>query len=337
MTLKALRVAVGVLQDAFGRVFLCRRPPGGHLAGLWEFPGGKLEPGETLEAGLARELSEELGIRVFASEPLIRLPYHYPDRSVVLEVHRILDYEGTPHGREGQPCGWHRIEDLVLDELPPADAPILAAIQLPPTYVITGEDPGQPEAFLARLDATLARGTRLVQLRAHGLDDPAYQTLASAALTCCRRYGARLLLNRDREAVRTVGADGQHLTHRRLWTLSERPLPRTLWVGASCHNAADLEKARSLGLDYALLSPVLPTASHPEASPLGWDDFARLVATAGLPVYALGGMTPEDIDIARHHGGQGIATLRAGWSNTPLTPTNLPALPEGAEERGDNY
>ncbi|MEI6412964.1 MAG: Nudix family hydrolase [Pseudomonadota bacterium] len=306
-------VAVGVLQDAAGRVFLCRRPPGGHLAGLWEFPGGKLEPGESLETGLAREMDEELGIQVRVSEPLIRLPYHYPDRTVVLEVYRILDYQGIPHGREGQPCGWYRIEDLALDDLPSADAPILAALQLPATYLITGEDPEKPPEFLARLEAALSQGARLVQLRAHALDDSRYRTLAAEALVRCRRQGARLLLNRDTETVRAVGADGQHLSSHRLWTLSGRPVPRTLWAGASCHNAADLARAGSMGLDYALLSPVLPTASHPEVSPLGWEGFARLVATAGLPVYALGGMKPGDGKIARRHGGQGIATLSTGW------------------------
>jgi 8-oxo-dGTP diphosphatase len=93
--------------------------------------------------------------------------------------------------------------------------------------------------------------------------------------------------------------------------LGERPLPRDAWVGASCHDAGELERAAELGVDFATLSPVCATASHPDSAPLGWQRFAQLVAAARLPVYALGGVGPGDLERARASGAQGVAGIRA--------------------------
>ncbi|HSO78893.1 MAG TPA: NUDIX domain-containing protein, partial [Chromatiaceae bacterium] len=101
-----IHVVAGAIQDCQGRVLVARRPLGAHQGGLWEFPGGKLEPGELPLQGLARELEEEVGIRVQATRPLIRLPHDYGDRRLVLEVHRVTAYAGEPIGREGQPLSW---------------------------------------------------------------------------------------------------------------------------------------------------------------------------------------------------------------------------------------
>ena len=184
---------------------------------------------------------------------------------------------------------------------------------LPAVYLITGVTPGDDEAWLRTLEGALGAGARLVQMRRHDLDDDGYAALAARALALCRQAGALLLLNRDPELARRLGADGVHLTAARLAACRERPLPPPFLVAASCHDTEDLRRAAAVEADFAVLSPVLPTASHPGASTLGWERFAALAAAALLPVYALGGVGPDDLDTARRHGGHGIAGISAFW------------------------
>ncbi|WP_120799737.1 Nudix family hydrolase [Thiocapsa rosea] len=304
---------VGAISDPAGRVLVTKRPDHVHQGGLWEFPGGKLEPGESPEQGLARELAEELGIEVSDSRPLIRIRHHYGDRHVLLDVRCVRSYTGIPAGLEGQPLAWQRPETMDPACFPAADRPIIAALRLPGRMLITGPDPLRPEVFLARLARAVAGGIRLVQLRAHELDHADYRNLARDAFRLCEQSGARLLLNRDPGETLGIPRHGLHLRSQTLAGLSGRPgLPDDL-VGASCHDAEDLLRAARIGLDYALLSPVQPTASHPEAVPLGWRRFAELADAATLPVYALGGLTGADLDLAREHGAQGVAAIRGFW------------------------
>ncbi len=309
-----IHVAVGAISDSRGWILLTRRPDHVHQGGLWEFPGGKLEPGETVAQGLERELREELGIRLRGSIPLIRVHHHYGDRQVLLDVHRVTGFTGEPHGREGQPLRWVHPEAMEADRFPAADRPIITALRLPDRMLITGPDPTRVNEFLDRLARSLASGVRLVQLRAPGLDAEAYRVLAAAAAELCRRRGAWMLVNPPLGAMEPPEGVGLHLSSRRLLAARERPLGATGLVGASCHNAVELERAQSLSLDYALLSPVLPTTSHPHAAPLGWKKFTELVERAALPVYALGGMTQHHVAVARQYGGQGIATIGGLWS-----------------------
>jgi 8-oxo-dGTP diphosphatase len=197
---------------------------------------------------------------------------------------------------------------------PAADRPIITALRLSDRMLITGPDPTRVNEFLERLAWALAAGVCLVQLRAPGLDAEAYRALAAAAAELCRRHGARMLVNPPVDTLEPPEGMGLHLSSRRLLAARERPPGGASLVGASCHNAEELGRAQSLGLDYALLSSVLPTASHPHAAPLGWEKFAELVDRAALPVYALGGMTPRHIATARQCGGQGIAAIGGLWS-----------------------
>ncbi len=309
---RRIQVAAGALVDGEGRILVARRPDGVHQGGLWEFPGGKLEPEETAHSALVRELHEELGVRVRDARPLIRVHHDYGDRHVLLDVFLVPGYEGIPQGREGQPLRWLAPEAMDPAEFPAADRPIITALRLPDRYLITGPEPRDESAFLRRLDASLRAGARLVQLRAHDLDDAAYGRLAGLALPICRTAGARLLLNRAPERVRALVADGLHLRAERLRRLTARPDVPGL-VGASCHNAEELGLAARLGLDYALVGPVLKTATHPDAKPLGWDAFARLADMAELPVYALGGLSPDHLSLSFDHGAQGIAAIRGFW------------------------
>jgi 8-oxo-dGTP diphosphatase len=123
-----LHVAVAVLRDPQGRVLLTRRHPERHQGGLWEFPGGKVEAGETLAMALARELREELGVVLSAHQPLLEVRHDYGDRRVLLDVHEVLEFTGEPRACEGQPMRWVCPEDLTAYEFPKANAAIVQAV-----------------------------------------------------------------------------------------------------------------------------------------------------------------------------------------------------------------
>jgi 8-oxo-dGTP diphosphatase len=310
-----LHVAVAAISDSQRRVLISLRPDHVHQGGLWEFPGGKLEPGETVERALARELYEELGVTVESAHPLIRIPFTYPDRQVLLDVWQIEAFSGEIHGREGQVVEWVAIDELGRRAFPPANRPIIQALQLPSEYLIT-PDPGsfQINEFLLQLQGCLARGIGMVQLRAPSLGVQEYAEVASRVLPLCRANGALLLLNSEPELVEKLGADGIHLTSRRLQAFQARPLPGHFKVLASCHNPEQLGQAVTLGADAVVLSPVRATASHPDTVPIGWENFSAWVDGCSVPVYALGGMRSADLSQARRCGGQGISAIRALWN-----------------------
>lgn len=306
-------VAAAVLTDPTGRVLLACRPPHAAWAGHWEFPGGKFEPGEDGRACLARELHEELGIDVETVFPWITVVYAYPERTVRLHFFRVTRWRGEPHGREGHVLSWQRPEAVRVAPLLPANAPILARLTLPSLYAITQAERHGVDAFLPRLDAALARGVRLIQVREKDLPPERLAAFAGEVVARAHARGARVLVNGDIGLALSVGADGVHLTARQLATLDARP-PLAL-CAASCHDRRELERATVLDCDFVVLSPVLPTASHPEAKGLGWDAFARLVANYPLPVYALGGMKRELLETAMSHGAHGIAMLSGVWES----------------------
>lgn len=126
-----IHVVAGAVTDAAGRVLIAQRPPGKHLAGGWEFPGGKLEPGETRVAGLARELREELGISIGAPRPLIRLRHTYAFGEILIDMWVVTHFGGEPCGLDGQALRWCSLDELVTVDLLPADAPIVRALRLP--------------------------------------------------------------------------------------------------------------------------------------------------------------------------------------------------------------
>lgn len=309
-----IHVVAAALIDAEGRVLLARRHDDAHQGGLWEFPGGKLEPGEPVAAGLARELDEELGVELGHSRPLIRVTHDYPERSVLLDVHRVSSWRGEPHGREGQPLEWVALDALHRYPMPPADVPIVTALRLPDRYLITPPEPGDTARFLAALDASLESGVRLVQLRVFDLPRDALLDLGRDVVARCHARDARVLYNGDVDTMLALGADGLHVNSRQLHSHELCPLSAEHLLAASCHDSDDLVQAKAIGADFALLSPVLPTRSHPDADPLGWEGFAALVDAAGLPVFALGGMHPDLLATAWHHGAQGIAGIRGLWA-----------------------
>lgn len=309
-----LDIAVGVLVDARGRLLIAKRRPDTPGAGYWEFPGGKREEGEALFDCLSRELAEEIGVTDLRGEPLIRFAHDRGPRPVRLHVWRIDDWTGEPGGREGQIVRWVMRDALDDVELLPATDVILAALALPRRYLIT---PRLTEAdrndWFDALEAALQRGTRLLRLRDPDLSDARYARLAESVIERAHRHGAAVLLDRDADMVKALGADGLHWGAKRMAAARRRPVGRDLWFAASAHDMAELDVAIAAGADFATISPVAMTTTHPKAGPLGWPGFESRREDRALPVYALGGLEIADEADALAHNAQGIAAIRGLW------------------------
>jgi 8-oxo-dGTP diphosphatase len=311
-SLPRIQVVAAVLRDNAGRVLIAERPAGKPLVGFWEFPGGKLEAGEAPFDALRRELHEELGIRVRHAYRLLRFSHHYPEREVELDVWRVTAWEGEAASQEGQRLEWVLPEELRDWQLLPADEPIVAALKLPPLMLVT-PDPDHEPVFLEKLQRSLKAGVDLVQLRAPDMEAERFDNLALAVFELCREHGARLILNTSPEQARMLHADGLHLSQRRSRRLDPKGWDGSLRLGISCHSAAELRSALEYAPDYLCLGPVQESATHPGATPLGWPAFAAMVSTTTVPVYAIGGLGPKDLETARSHGAHGIAAIRSLW------------------------
>ena len=311
MNTTAVEVVAAVIERPDGSFLLARRPRGKVYAGYWEFPGGKVEPGELLAAALARELHEELGIDVEIAHPWIVQTYAYPHAKVRLNFFRVRAWHGEPHGKERQRLAWQHVSALDVAPQLPANGPVLRALQLPFEYAITHAGEIGAEQQLRSLDQRLAQGLRLIQVRENGMQAPELKRFAGEVIAKSRPYGAQVLINSDIALAERLGADGVHLAAAQLARLERRPeLP---WCAASCHNAEELARAAQLGVDFAVLGPVQATPSHPNSVPLGWEGFAALARGASLPVFALGGMKSGDLETAWRCGAQGIAMVRGSW------------------------
>ena len=310
--IRSIHVVAGVITDVRGRVLLARRGQDSDLAGLWEFPGGKREPGETSEEALVRELHEELGIEAEVGPALIEVPQEYPGKRLRLEVRMIRGWKGTPHGREGQALTWVAPERLSRYSMPSADVPVVGALRQPERYLVTPEPGADIAGWRQSLQRALGNGIKRMQLRARSLPAEAYAALARDVADECRRAGVELLLNRDIELAAELGV-GVQLGSEQLAALASRPLPAGLSIGASCHELDDLRHAERLGCDFAVLGPLRETATHPGATTLGWEGFVALREQVALPIYAIGGLTTDDLSTARGHGAQGIAAIRSLW------------------------
>ena len=310
---KIVEVVAGVLLRPNGEFFLSSRPPGKVYEGYWEFPGGKIEPGETPQQALVRELREELGIDVKTAYPWLVQVFTYPHATARLQFFQITEWDGEPHPHEGQQFSWQQPGATEVAPILPANTPILRGLALPRVMGITHlAAEASPERFLAKLQAALDKGLRLVQLREKQLPITQLAEFGRELVALCHAKGARVVVNADTDVARQIGADGLHLPAATLLNCAARP--DFALVGASCHNTAELAQAARLELDYALLGPVLPTLTHPDATPLGWDGLSDVLAAGyGLPVFALGGLMADDLTRARVCGAHGVALMRAAW------------------------
>jgi len=311
-------VAVAVLRRADGRVLVAGRPAWRHQGGGLEFPGGKVDPGEAVDVALARELREELGVTQVDAEPLMTIRHRYPDRGVVLHVMIVHDWEGEPRGVEGQPLGWEDPREMKPGRFPAANRPIVAALSLPDRCLVT---PSLPEsdlpAMIAGLEAAIGGGIGMVQLRTPGWSGRAQAELVGAACELVRSAGrrVRLLVNADspRPLARSPSIAGLHLGARAAAGWDRRMIPRDRVLSCACHDADELAHAERLEADLAIVGHVRDTPSHAQRKPMGWDGLQALTAGTTLPVYAIGGLGPDDVAEARRRGAIGVAAIRGLW------------------------
>jgi len=304
-----LNVVAAVIHNPQDQILIAQRPLHKHQGGLWEFSGGKIDDGETAAQALVRELQEELGITATQYRPLLTVEHHYSDKSVRLQIFRVTAFDGEAHGAEGQPTVWVSPQDLKNYSFPAANIPILKAAVLPDVYYITPEPHEVDGDVLAWLQPRIQAGMWLV-LRAKSLSKNDYFGLAQQVATLCQQRQASLLLHHHVDLLdRVPTAIGVHVPFA-LASVSTKILTQHNYLVISTHNAEELEQAWQWGADFVTLSPVQQTLSHPEQAAMGWSNFQLLVQQAKLPVYALGGMTQQNITQTQQLGAQGVAGIR---------------------------
>lgn len=284
-----LDIAVGIVQAADGRVLIAQRRAGTMGAGYWEFPGGKHEPGETMQATLVRELQEELGITPLQPQHLIRMRNPAAMRPVRLHVWLVTDWQGRPYGREGQRIEWCQQANLTDWKLLPGNRALLNALALPPRIAIV-------VATAAAM--TVTASADLLCLTAPALDDDAYAELARSVLAHVNTTGTTVLLDRDAAMVRQLGAGGLYWSARQAAAVSQRPLGPDYLLAVATVGVNDLRAACRIEADFAVLAQ----------TPFVWSAWQRERADFGLPVYALAAAADSGaVDVARAHNAHGIA------------------------------
>lgn len=304
-------VAVAVVFNAAGQVLWGCRPEGKPYAGYWEFPGGKVEPDETVWQALVRELKEELDITALEGGPWFRIEHDYEHANVRLHLYRVWHFEGTPKSLEQQPFTWASLDSSDLSPILPATEPLLPKLAQPTVMALSNYEAGF-EACAERLERGL-NATKLpvyVQFREKTLSGDALIQAFEHCYGLCQKTGQAMLLNSDtwvnlREHLDALPCP-LHLTQAHLLSGQFQDLQ---CAGASVHDAGSLRIAFDRGLSYAVLGAVKQTTSHPEQSGLGWERFLEITQAARLPVFAIGGLAGHDIPDARLHGAHGIAML----------------------------
>ena len=313
MTQGITEVAVAVFIKPDGSFLLSSRPEGKPYPGYWEFPGGKIEPGETVLQAMKRELMEELNVAITSATPWFTFMMHYTHALVCLHCWRVTDWHGEMQGMEGQQFGWHRLDAISVAPTLPGCGPIFKALALPHIYAITNATEAGVTNYLRQLEHALDNGLKLIQVREKNMRVDELRSFASQVVKLAHARGAKVLINSGEDLARDIGAEGVHLTAHQLTQCNIRP--DFALVGASTHSREEIERAAELKLDFVVLGTIKPTLTHPGQVPFGWGRFVALVEATPLPVYALGGLSSADLDDAIAHGAHGVAMQRGLMSS----------------------
>lgn len=321
-----LHVAVGVIRNSNDEILIAKRSSNQHQGGKWEFPGGKVEVGESVSSALARELQEELGIKILNDYPLCQIHHHYPDRHVFLDVREVTAFTGKPEGLEGQPLKWQAPETMDPALFPAANQKIVNAVRLPRDIAIISDSISAEHNWPAlHANFTSLPSRSWLRLRA-GSDNSftQYAAKTKALLTDPDRSNPLLVdLDNDLEIVKEMESLREEVQALQLpdWgyyanrhTLACLPdqrdsLLENKIIGASCHDHDEYQQAIEKQLDFVIASPVLNSTSHPENEGMGWAAFSRLAQQGLLPCFAMGGLNQSDFDQARRAGAYGIAGI----------------------------
>ena len=305
-----IEASVGIIFNESFQLLMAERPQSKTWSGWWEFPGGKIEKGETPLEALKRELKEEIGISVIDAEKWIVRKYAYEGYEVTLHFYKVTQWSGNIEAKEEQKISWVLPDNNKVSPILPANDLIFKAISLPDTYAITNayEYSGN---FLNKVEQKLNNGLELIQVREKAISKIDFIELTKEIIQMAGNFNAKVMINSDINLAYKLNADGVHLNSSLLHSLSE--IPKDLIVSASCHSARDIEKAMTMDVSFVVLSPVQKTQSHPNTTPIGWDSFSKITQNYSIPIYALGGMKQDDIENAFNAGAIGIASQRAIW------------------------
>ncbi|MDC1311604.1 Nudix family hydrolase [Burkholderiales bacterium] len=306
-----IHVVAGIIFDSDGHFLLARRPIGKVYEGFWEFPGGKVEKHESTSMALVRELEEELGITPQKMQSWVLKKFRYPHGDVKIEFFKINHWQGEIKPLEGQKLHWQKLQALDVAPILEPNIPILKSLHLPDRYLITNLVGLGQDRFFQLLSNAVRQAPQYIQIREKDLSISDLEVFTKEVLNVCRTSGSKVLLNGHIDLGHKLGVDGIHLTSTQLKNITQRP-DFELCAG-SCHDKTDLEKVDELELDFAVLSPVKTTSSHPEGIPLGWKNFNALLDGVKTPVYALGGLSKGDLEDAWTHGAVGVAMIRGAW------------------------
>jgi 8-oxo-dGTP diphosphatase len=323
--MKITRVAAAIMFRSDVEFLLAQRPAGKPYPGYWEFPGGKIEAGETALEALSRELKEELDVEVIEATPWVTRTHVYTHATVHLSFFRVTRWQGEPRGLEGQAHVWQTVDQLSVGPMLPANTPIFRSLALPTVMRVSNIEGMGEAAWLQSLRSDTAA---LVQLREKswcGDDERIMAMVESIATRNTATSGPQHPCVINSDMLATPAALGRiwsqnvglHMTSAMLATATARPtyLTALAWWGASCHSRAEIERANAIGCDYAVLGPVKPTPSHPGAPGIGWDAFREWKADSAIPVFAIGGMNADDKAASRAAGAHGVACKR--WRTVP--------------------
>jgi len=327
-----VHVAVAVIEKD-GEFLIAKRPIDKELGGLWEFPGGKVEIGESVFTALTRELREELDIKVTESNAFLKIFHDYPDKRVLLDIHKVIAFSGEEKGNEGQQLKWVKREELCNFDFPPANKKILKALKAPEIISITPDGLSPDSDFELLLQSAISINSQAVLFRADALNDSDYLASLAKLNKALALKGMqdmiRVLVNRSIDAK--SGYSGLHFSSTRLFeAVNRNPNPKlegegvaienVELVSASCHNIEEIKAAEKLGCDFIFLSPVLQTDSHPDANPMGWEKAASLLSETELPVILLGGLEPKDLEQAKDIGALGVAGISKFFPDKKVRP-----------------
>ncbi len=308
--MKKILVSVGILQND-AQYLIALRQDGKELSGYWEFPGGKQEAGESPLDALTRELKEEINIIVEHATLFKEFSWVYNDKEIHLTFFHVHSYKGQPHANESQKIKWVYPEELRTYKFPEANRYAINLLTLPNSIVIT-PDCNEMNTWMQRVKMHLANQNTILRLRFSNRLAPTSQQLSEIVELSAQSKSYVMFDPNDFEYIIPTPYTGIHLNRHQTMRFM-RSDNHELILGASVHNEDELEKALRLGVDYVMISPVLPTQTHPDAEGIGWQRFSNIIGNTKILCYALGGMTPSMMEIAQDNNAHGIAGLRGFW------------------------